>query len=139
MTDRQDDVVEKALNDCEEVFKRGVLSFSEDFKIDDGVIDILKGALREEFKTRLVDQGRKWDDDKDYVIPMAFYTGVLGACYVHNIDKLVTEEYAKRALRHVSEHCHGPVKEATDPSRDDLKPRWWYCPPWGADGGEVQD
>ena len=128
MPNGQHVVVESALNDCEQEFGKGVRSYSAALRIDDGVIDILKGTLRGEFTKRLVEEGQDWGNDKQHVLPMAFYTGALAACYVHNIDKLVTAAHAGPALDHVSKHCHGPVKKATDPERDDLRARWFYCP-----------
>lgn len=75
---------------------------------------------------------------------MAFYTGALAACYAHNafVDgKRVTTGRANSALQHVSAYCHGSVKEAADApgeDREDLRAKWWYCPPWFAGkGGEM--
>ena len=128
MPNGQNPVVEQALNECAEQFTNGVESYSKELRIDTGVIEKLKARLRGEFTKRLVEEGRIWEDDKQYVVPMGFYTGALAAGRVHNIDKLVTEVHAGKALDHISEHCHGPVKDATDSSRDDLRPMWFYCP-----------
>lgn len=141
MTSGQGNVVEVALNECAREFTRGVHSFSQspDLTIDPGVVDALKAALRSTFEEHLSPGSgtgrRDWQSDKEHVIPMAFYTGALAACYAHNAigntNKRVTQARAKRALQHVSDHCHGPeVKEASDTSGDDLRVRWWYCPPW---------
>lgn len=150
MTDGQNDVVEDALNECAEGFVRGVHSFyaelpSSELTIDDGVIAALKDTLRETFEKHLKEKDseekRAWEEDKEYVVPMAFYTGALAACYAHNAlvgGKRVTTARANSALQHVSAYCHGPVKEAADTPGEDLQPKWWYCPPWFAGkGGEM--
>ncbi len=148
MTDGQNDVVEKALNDCAEEFKRGVYSFyapspPSGLTIDPGVIDALKERLRDTFEKHLdpKDPARKreWSNDRKYVTPMAFYTGALAACYAHNafVDgKRVTTARADGALQHVAAYCQGSEKEAAG---EDFRPTWWYCPPWVAFGtsGEI--
>ena len=141
MTSGQGNVVEDALEECARQFTRGVHSFAQpsDLTIDAGVVDALKGELRHTFEEHLNPESetarRDWQSDKEHVLPMAFYTGALAACYAHNAiggtNKRVTEARAKHALQHVSAHCHGPeVREASDTSSDDLGARWWYCPPW---------
>lgn len=138
----QGNVVEDALNECAREFTRGVHSFSQpsDLTIDPRVIDALKGELRRTFEEHLNPGSetapRDWESDKEYVVPMAFYTGALAAGYAHNAigdtNKRVTEARAKHALQHVSAHCNGPVREAADAdtSGEDLGARWRYCPPW---------
>lgn len=143
MTDGQKDVVENALNECAAEFARGVHSYyapqrAQGLTIEDGVIDELKGMLRETFEKHLEHEDparrREWKNDREYVTPMAFYTGALAACYAHNafVDgKRVTTARADSALQHVSAYCHGSLKEA---SGEDFRPTWWYCPPWFALG-----
>ena len=130
MDDRQD-VVESALNECGNEFTRGVNAYKQShIEIAPGVIDTLKRSLRLEFKKRLVDEGHDWGKDKQYVLPMAFCTGALAAGYAHNIGKKVTEAHANSAARHVSNHCHGPVKGAAEKRGGDFRPMWVYCPAW---------
>ena len=150
MADGQNDVVEEALNDCAAEFKRGVDSFygpsrPSELRIDDGVIDELKNVLRPTFAEHLDPgnpaQRRDWEKDKERILPMAFYTGALAACYAHNAlvdEKLVTTARARRALEYVSAYCQGPAPEASDTRGKDFRPEWIYCPPWSAAGGESQ-
>ena len=145
MTDGQESiVVEGALNDCAEEFKRGVHSFhgssgDSDLTIDPGVVDALKDLLRDTFSEQLdpeedrTEERRDWNADKRVILPVAFYTGALAALYAQPRDagKLVTNERAVEALKHVSGYCHGPMNEDSDTS-DDVRVRWRYCPTWPA-------
>ena len=141
MTDGQD-IVKRALNECSEEFKRGVHSFhgssgGSDLIIGKGVVEKLQGLLEGSFEDQLKHpdpaKRREWEKDKKYVFPMAFYTGAVAACYVHNtVDKQVTKQLAEDALRHVSEFCQGPDVEPSDTSGDELRARWRYCPTWPA-------
>lgn len=144
MTDGQDRIVEGALSDCAEEFERGVHSFhgspdGSDLIIDDGVVDELKGLLRDTFAGHLRHpdpaKRREWQRDKERVSPVGFYAGALAALYAHNaIDdpKRVTERRARCALEHASTHCQGLAKEASEASGEDLRVRWIYCPTWPA-------
>ena len=142
MTDGQESiVVEGALNDCAEEFKRGVHSFhgssgDSDLTIDPGVVDALKDLLRDTFSEQLdpeedrTEERRDWNADKRVILPVAFYTGALAALYAQPRDagKLVTNERAVEALKHVSGYCHGPMKGEDSDTSDDVRVRWRYCP-----------
>lgn len=152
MTDgRESTVVEGALNDCAEEFERGVHSFhgssgDSDLTIAPGVVDALKDLLRDTFSEQLdpeadrTGERRDWDADKTVILPVAFYTGALAALYAQPRDagKLVTNERAVEALKHVSGYCHGPMNEDPDTS-DDVRVRWRYCPTWPAARAATED
>ena len=146
MTDGQD-VVEGALNDCAKGFERGVHSFhglpGSDLTIDDGVVDELKGLLRDTFAGHLKHpdpaKRREWERDKERVAPIGFYTGALAALYAHNaVDdpKRVTKRRARLALEHASGYCKGLAARASDTPDDDIRARWIYCPDWPGGGGQ---
>ena len=149
MTDGQDDVVERALNDCEEKFRLGVHSYSpgsSGLTIEDGAIRHLKSLLRATFAKHLnpgdaPNGPRNWEEDQQHVLPAAFYAGALAGLYAHGATeapkKTVTNGRAEKSLRHVSEHCGGPAGDASDTSDDGPRARWIYCPDWP--GGEGRD
>ena len=136
MTDGHDEVVQ-ALNDCEEVFRRGVYSYhaGSDLEIEDAAITLLKGLLESSFTKHLNPENpadkRDWEKDKEHVFPAAFYAGALAGLYAHGATeeplRTVTRDRARDALDHVVPHCRGP--EPSDASGEDHRVRWRYCPP----------
>ena len=134
MTDNHD-IVEKALDDCADVYREGVHSYPGlGLKIEEDAIEHLKCLLRPTFTENLKPKapavGRIWDQDKHHVFPAAFYAGVLAAVYAHGATKeprTVTPPRAQDALEHVVPHCRGP--QPSDASAEDHRVRWRYCPP----------
>ena len=152
MTDGQESIVEKALNDCAEEFERGVHSFhgssgDSDLTIDTKVVPSLKDLLRDTFSEQLdpeehrTGERRDWNADKRVILPVAFYTGSLAALYAQprGAGKLVTSGRADEALKHVSGYCHGPMNEDLNNSGDDVRVRWRYCPTWPAARRTTED
>ena len=121
------ELVERALCECEEEYRRGVHSFhagqTSDRKIRPGVIESVKNLLRPTFHERLKEDGEeRWKRERDRVRRVGFYAGALAALHSYGSNsEWLEEDHARDAMVHVSKKCKDPE------NRERL---WFYCPWW---------
>ena len=124
-------LVERALSECEEEFRRGVHSFhagqTSDLKIRSEAIEGVKNLLRPSFHERLKENGEeRWQCDRDRVMRVGFYAGALGGLHAYGLSsEWLEEDHAREAMVHVSKKCKDP---------ENREIRWFYCPWWEDEG-----
>ena len=130
-----DELVEVALDQCEEDFRRGVNSHGwPTFEVPQATIDWLRCGLTKYFKGNLGGQkpSRRWhthqDGDGPRVTRMAFYLGAIAAFHAHaESESAVTKKHSEAALIYVREQCKAVVPQAQTAQAPVFRAQWIYC------------
>ena len=121
-----DQLMETALEECQDHFRRGFDAQSEPgVALPELIVDHLKERVRDSFKRQFDKDPNRWQTDRDWVTRTAFYAGGLTAFHAFTGGTGKAElQHANTAMRHVHRHCREPTGSIEG----------WYCDWWDGPG-----